>query len=300
VVNFGSLHPERSQVPGLTPEGHENPERVEASADTPSGSLAFGADNTRGGLLGLGLITARVGRRGESGFEGVVPLRCDGSLGVSRVRYASVHAEEGQVMGYPPRLLSEGEEIVSQFRPHWSGILREGALILGGVVSSVLVLILDYSPWIIFGAWVLIFVVVIKNLVHWFTSQHVITNERLIYRTGFIGKRGTEIPLEVIQNVAFNQTILERMLGTGDLLVESAGTHGQTRYRDIPKPERVQSLIYQQREQRQMEVKGGGGGGSREMESTASQLERLSRLHDDGKLTDDEFAAQKAKLLNEG
>ncbi len=40
-------------------------------------------------------------------------------------------------------------------------------------------------------------------------------------------------------------------------------------------------------------VAGGGGGGS----STADQLEKLSALHDAGKLTDDEFAAQKAKLL---
>ena len=32
--------------------------------------------------------------------------------------------------------------------------------------------------------------------------------------------------------------------------------------------------------------------------STADQLDTLSRLLDSGKLTDDEFAAQKAKLLN--
>jgi hypothetical protein len=36
-----------------------------------------------------------------------------------------------------------------------------------------------------------------------------------------------------------------------------------------------------------------GGGGA----STADQLEKLAALHDAGKLTDDEFAAQKAKLL---
>ncbi len=32
-------------------------------------------------------------------------------------------------------------------------------------------------------------------------------------------------------------------------------------------------------------------------ESTASQLDRLSRLHDEGKLTDEEFTAEKRKLL---
>ena len=32
-------------------------------------------------------------------------------------------------------------------------------------------------------------------------------------------------------------------------------------------------------------------------ESTADQLTKLAALHDSGKLTDEEFAAQKAKLL---
>lgn len=203
------------------------------------------------------------------------------------------------MMGYPSRLLSEGEEVVSQFRPHWSGILREGALVVGGIALSVFGVILSWPGWIHLLLWILIFVLIIRNLVRWFTSLHVITNERLIYRTGFIGKRGTEIPLEVIQNVAFNQTILERMFGTGDLLVESAGTHGQTRYRDIPKPEGVQSLIYQQRELRQVEMRGPSPATQAE-ESVASQLERLSRLVDEGKLTDAEYEAQKEKLLGEG
>ena len=80
------------------------------------------------------------------------------------------------------------------------------------------------------------------------------------------------------------------------MMIESAGTHGQTRYRDIPNPEGVQSLIYRVREARMAEIEGGGSG-SGEAESTASQLERLSRLHDQGKLTDAEFEVEKAKLL---
>ena len=68
--------------------------------------------------------------------------------------------------------------------------------------------------------------------------------ERLIHRLGLLSKQGKEIPLEVINDVAFNQTAWERIFGTGDLLIESAGTHGQTKYTDIPNPEGIQSLIY--------------------------------------------------------
>lgn len=197
-------------------------------------------------------------------------------------------------MGYPERLLSDDEVIEAQFRPHWSGILREGLLVLVGVALTVVLLLfttLEY--WVYLALWVLVGVLIVRGLIRWLTTLHVVTNERLIYRAGFIAKHGTEIPLEVIQNVAFNQTIFERIFGTGDLMIESAGTHGQTRYKDIPRPEGVQSLIYRMREIRMREVERGEPSSG----SALSDLERLSRLHDQGKLSDEEFEAQKARLL---
>lgn len=196
-------------------------------------------------------------------------------------------------MGYPTRLLSEDEVIETEFRPHWSGILREGLVILAGVIAMAIALWLDWPAWsyaVIVG---LVLVLVVRGLVRWANTLHVITNERLIYRAGFVAKQGTEIPLEVIQNVAFNQSMFERIFGTGDLMIESAGTHGQTRYKDIPRPEAVQSLIYKMRELRIHGTEQASTAGSDDL----SQLERLSRLHDQGKLTDSEFETQKAKLL---
>lgn len=203
-------------------------------------------------------------------------------------------------MAYPERLLSDDEIVLSEFRPHWSGILKEGALVVGALVVAGLLAANDLSGWLVLGVIVLAIAIVAEGLIRWLTTLHVVTNERVIYRAGFIGKRGKEIPLEVINDVAFNQRIIERMFGTGDLLIESAGTHGQTRYTDIPAPEKVQSLIYQAREERMLHMEGGGRASQpAAAESTASQLERLSRLHDDGKLTDDEFASEKRKLLGD-
>jgi membrane protein YdbS with pleckstrin-like domain len=196
-------------------------------------------------------------------------------------------------MGYPTRLLSAGEVIEAEFRPHWSGIIREGLTILVGVAAASVALWLGAPAWVYPVIAGLVLVLVVGGILRWANTLHVITNERLIYRAGLIAKQGTEIPLEVIQNVAFNQTFFERIFGTGDLMVESAGTHGQTRYRDIPKPEGVQSLIYRMREMRMRGDGSGATGGSDDL----SQLERLSRLHDQGKLTDAEFDAQKSKLL---
>jgi len=208
-------------------------------------------------------------------------------------------------MGYPTRLLSDDEVIESQFRPHWSGILREGLIVLVAIaLAIVLFIFFELQYWVYLALAGVALLLVTRGLIRWATTLHVITNERLIYRAGFIAKQGTEIPLEVIQNVAFNQTIMERIFGTGDLMIESAGTHGQTRYRDIPSPEGVQSLIYRMREVRISEVESGNAASTRHgvgesNESTASQLEKLAKLHDEGKLSDAEFEAEKAKLLGD-
>jgi uncharacterized membrane protein YdbT with pleckstrin-like domain len=198
-------------------------------------------------------------------------------------------------MGYPERLLSSGEQIEAQFRPHWSRLLREGLLVFLGVVLAGLLLSVSTPAWVVWLFIVGVIALIARGVTRWLTTHHVITNERVIYRAGWIAKRGKEIPLEVINDVAFSQTIFERIFKTGDLLIESAGTHGQTRYRDIPSPEEVQSLIYRVREKRKLQMEGGAA--PLASESTASQLEKLSRLHDEGKLTDQEFETEKTKLL---
>jgi uncharacterized membrane protein YdbT with pleckstrin-like domain len=199
-------------------------------------------------------------------------------------------------MAYPEKLLSPGEQVMSEFRPHWSGIVKEAILSILALVLIVLVAVQGFSwgLWAI-GALILVWLLLVaRGFIRWFTTQHVITTERVIHRMGMISKQGKEIPLEVINDVAFNQLAWERIFGTGDLLIESAGTHGQSKYTDIPDPEAIQSLIYKVREDRQHALQSGGGPAA---ESPASQLATLSRLHDEGKLSDSEFEAEKQKLL---
>lgn len=199
-------------------------------------------------------------------------------------------------MAYPQRLLSPGEEVIADFRPHWSRILKEILLTVGvAVVLVLLAALFDFenSGWVMLGIAVVWFLLVLGGLLNWYFTQHVITDERVIYRAGVLSRHGKEIPLEVINDVAFNQRFLERIIGSGDLLIESAGEYGQSRYKDIPHPEEMQVVIYQAREARQVELEGG----ARVPPTTAHQLHILSELHEAGKLTDAEFESQKAKLL---
>jgi uncharacterized membrane protein YdbT with pleckstrin-like domain len=130
------------------------------------------------------------------------------------------------------------------------------------------------------------------------TTNFVITSNRLIFRQGLIAKSGIEIPLERVNNVNFHQSVFERILGAGDLLIESGGEDGQQRFTDIRRPAQVQNLIHAQMEghfQRRASYAAPpppppGG-------DVTQQLERLEGMLQRGTLTQEEFNAQKAKLL---
>jgi uncharacterized membrane protein YdbT with pleckstrin-like domain len=202
---------------------------------------------------------------------------------------------------YPKELLSPGESIVAEFRPHWTSILVPLLLTLGALAGVIALATLtegalrQWGPLVVGVIWL---VLTLPRIINWLTTQHVITNERVIHRQGFVAKHGKEIPHEMINTVAFRQTVFERIVGSGDVVIESAGEQGQTLYRDIPKPEQLQTLIYKARENRMFTIQRGGDGerGS-EGKSRAEQLQILAKLHDEGKLSDDEFNAQKGRIL---
>ena len=200
-------------------------------------------------------------------------------------------------MAYPKKMLSPGEEVVAEFRPHWTAILGPlgitlvalaGVIFLAFFTSGALSV---WGPLVVAVLWL---VLVFRGLLDWLTTDHVITNERVIHRAGFISKTGKEIPLEMINTVSFHQSVFERMVRSGDVTIESAGEQGQTIYRDIPQAEEKKNLIYQVREDRMLSLERGGVGVSK-----AEQLQILSRLHDEGKLSDEEYGQEKAKIMDQ-
>src|SRR5436190_1982571 len=86
----------------------------------------------------------------------------------------------------------------------------------------------------------------VRRYARWATTNMVLTNERLILRAGVLTKSGREIPLERINDLTYRQRFFERLIGAGDLLVESAGERGQEILRMVPRPMRVQQAIYKQ------------------------------------------------------
>ena len=99
------------------------------------------------------------------------------------------------------------------------------AIVLGIVVAAV-----DADSWLKWLALILIGASAVWLLVRylrWGTTNFVITSDRVIFRHGVIAKSGIEIPLERVNSVHFDQGVFERMIGAGDLLIESGAESGQ-------------------------------------------------------------------------
>jgi uncharacterized membrane protein YdbT with pleckstrin-like domain len=200
---------------------------------------------------------------------------------------------------YPRELLGPDEHILLEFRPHWSALWKE---VLFTIAYVVILFLLNNNGW---NGWVFTILTVVwvwlavGGYMQWSSTNHVLTDKRFIYRSGLIRKTGYELPLDVIQNVGFRQNIIERSLGVGDLAMETAGTHGQSILRNIPRPEQMKAAISDARHKRSEEINRAAptpspsNGGT----SAAEQLAILAKLLDEGKLSTDEFETQKQLLL---
>jgi uncharacterized membrane protein YdbT with pleckstrin-like domain len=81
-------------------------------------------------------------------------------------------------------------------------------------------------------------------VLRWRTTTYELTTKRLRTRFGVVTRHGRDIPLTRISDVSFQTGVLDRLLGSGRLVVESAGEHGQIVLRDIPHVEEVQATLF--------------------------------------------------------
>jgi len=211
-------------------------------------------------------------------------------------------------MGFPKRLLVDHETLVLSMRPH--AIVLVPPALVGILVVAGWIVILpnlpdnsagDTTRWVLLGVGVLLLLwFPVRAFLTWWNSYFVVTSDRVIHRQGIIGKYSMEIPLEAVNDVRFNQSVWARMIGSGDLVIQSASEQGRQAFSDIWHPERVQRTIYEQGELNQQRMYRGAGearGGDGDGESSVDALERLAALRDRGALTDAEFEAEKRRLL---
>jgi uncharacterized membrane protein YdbT with pleckstrin-like domain len=156
-------------------------------------------------------------------------------------------------MGYPKRLLADNETIDTQLRTHWKALVGPviALLVVVPLTTFIMARIPDSSNRTVIRLVVLVIGVValiwlsLLPFLRWWTTVYVLTTHRLILRQGLIARSGRDIPLARINDISFSHTAIERVLGCGTLVVESAGERGQLTLTDIPHVEQIQRRLYE-------------------------------------------------------
>ena len=150
-------------------------------------------------------------------------------------------------MAISKNLLNEGESVVVDTRTHAKALLLPIFSLVVFLAIAVFVQtatdqgIVHVVVWVLAGIGILWFFV--RRFLIWLTATYTITTRRLITRHGVITRRGHDIPLTRVSDVAYEKDLIDRMLGCGTLVISDASTHGQVALPDIPHVEDVQRKL---------------------------------------------------------
>jgi membrane protein YdbS with pleckstrin-like domain len=225
--------------------------------------------------------------------------------------------------------LLDDEEVLVDVRPHWVFFL--GPLILTVAAVAVVVGVVRAFPTApVEVVWLLVALVglptawLLGRLVRWFSTRLVVTERRIVLRSGVLARRCLNLRLQRVVDTHCIQRPLQRLVGSGQLVVEVEGDEQGLALYDVRRPRTLQRVINRQLlELDRRSITPGscwpvrGRPASRDFEdldptsptpprgipavqpasSLSDQLVALDRLRRQGILSEDEFAAKKAELL---
>jgi membrane protein YdbS with pleckstrin-like domain len=196
--------------------------------------------------------------------------------------------------------LAEGEIVVVDVRPHWwylAGRVVVLALVIAGAVAALVERVPGWSDWVIVVVLAAAALWLLGRYLRWVTTRLVVTNSRIIERRGILGRAGREIPLSALTDIGYRQSIFERIIGAGDVVIESAGKDGQEVFSDLPHPAAIHNQIYAQLQNRNY---GGPGPTSQSVPHATipEQIDQLDQLRRRGVISEREFEAKKTELLD--
>jgi uncharacterized membrane protein YdbT with pleckstrin-like domain len=202
--------------------------------------------------------------------------------------------------------LKKDEKIILLTKPHWFTLALPFLItIVGLIIGS----IIEKSIRGSFGLFLilivicyLIFKIIQRNMNIW-----VVTNLRVIDEHGVITNNSKESPLDKINNVTYKQSFWGKILGFGNVQIQTAAEIGSTTYFAVEKPKELKDTItLMQEEYKETQIKKQAtelasaivAGQKHNQTDVATELEKLWNLKQKGILTEDEYNNQKSKILN--
>ena len=207
--------------------------------------------------------------------------------------------------------------MVIHSHPHWWFFWKQVLAGVGVLALAWLFVITGGAVGTFFG-WVTLLALVVwlantaYQFIQWQTTRFAVTDQRVAYQSGFFHRRGVSIPLNRVNNVNFEQSLIARILGNGIVTIESAGETGDSVFENIPHPEQVRQTIFQQVEADEVSDSERDAAAlaramqqsappvpaaSGEHPNTQERLRQLEELRAQGLVSDEEFAAKRAAIL---
>lgn len=147
----------------------------------------------------------------------------------------------------PSRLLIGSEVVLVHRHPHVRVLVRPAVVTVVAVGLAGLLVAVVAQPstrWgIVAVALVVLAASVSRPVLRWLTTTLTVTDRRLLLRSGVLARYGRDIPLGRVEDVSFEHTILERMLGCGTLYVELVADRGVVVVQNVPRVEQVHTVI---------------------------------------------------------
>lgn len=145
------------------------------------------------------------------------------------------------------KLLNPGESIVISTRTHPKALLVPLLALVVLLAAGVAFQVAVDNGTARLVAWGVVLVGIlwfaVWRFLDWLMASYTITNRRLITRNGILTRKGHDIPLSRISDVAYELGVIDRMLGCGTLVISDASTHGSVLLPDIPQVERTQRQL---------------------------------------------------------
>jgi uncharacterized membrane protein YdbT with pleckstrin-like domain len=171
-------------------------------------------------------------------------------------------------MGYPAKLLSPGESIKFETKPHWRALLVPAIVLIATIFGmSLLYFWIDSNMfggtlirWVVLGGGILILALwAVVPFLRWLTTEYVFTDRRIIVRSGIVTRQGRDMPLAKVNDVSFGVPVMGRILNYGELRIQSAGENEGLTVKDVPDVEDIQRDVYKLIEADEQRRRGGPG-----------------------------------------
>lgn len=142
------------------------------------------------------------------------------------------------------RYLLPHEHQVITIRRHPAVLMGPVALVLGtlifaGVLSNTLA-VNSTALAVVWWVWLLVLVWFVWRVAEWSVEYFVITSARLLFTTGLITRQVNMMPLAKVTDMRFERSLLGRLIGYGEFIMESAGQdQALSKITFVPYPEQL-------------------------------------------------------------